>query len=190
MPFGHPGTEMARYMLKHGNKMMKMEKKFFKKEHIDPHTFEERSCALSSCSNVATKKCSRCRAAYYCSTECNVANWKVHKRDCNKVEKEECNAPKEKPKTKKDQLKKEKRGKSTTKTDEAEVNSKKKDQLKKEKRGKSTTKTDEAEVNSKKKTDEHISDEQAHKNMVRALRSVFPETKVVNKRGQEYPKNY
>ena len=165
MPFGHPGTEMARYMLKHGNKMMKMEKKFFKKEHIDPHTFEERSCALSSCSNVATKKCSRCRAAYYCSTECNVANWKVHKRDCNKVEKEECNAPKEKPKTKKDQLKKEKRGKSTTKTDEAEVNS-------------------------KKKTDEHISDEQAHKNMVRALRSVFPETKVVNKRGQEYPKNY
>ena len=165
MPFGHPGREMARYMLENGEKMMKIEKKFFKKEHLDPDTWEERPCTLSSCSNLATKKCSRCRAVYYCSPECNAANWKVHKKDCKKVEKKESNTPKEKPKAEKDKSKKENKGKSTTRTDEAEVKS-------------------------KKKTDQPISDEQAHKNMVRAFRSVFPETKVVNKRGLEYPKNY
>ena len=94
-----------------------------------------------------------------------MANWKVHKKDCKKVEKEESNTPKEKPKTDKDKLKKKNKGKSNTQTDKAEVKS-------------------------KKKTDPPISDEQAHKNMVRALSRVFPETKVVNKRGLEYPKNY
>ena len=80
MPFGS-SPDMARYMLEHGEKMMKIEKKFSKKEHIDPNTFEERPCARSSCSKMAIKKCSRCRAVYYCSVECNAANWKVHKKD-------------------------------------------------------------------------------------------------------------
>ena len=30
------------------------------------------------------KKCSRCKKTFYCSKECQVADWKIHKHSCNK----------------------------------------------------------------------------------------------------------
>ena len=87
IPLGVSSTDMAAYMIEHGEKIMKIKRKFMKKEHLDPNTFEERPCTLASCTKRATKKCSRCRAVYYCSMECNAANWKVHKTGCKKVEK-------------------------------------------------------------------------------------------------------
>merc|ERR1712086_331781 len=38
-----------------------------------------RVCAQCEADN-ATKRCSRCKACYYCSAECQKAAWSVHKR--------------------------------------------------------------------------------------------------------------
>ena len=179
MPFGMSSTEMAGYMLKNGEKMMKIKKKFFKREHLDPNTFEERPCTLASCTKMATKKCSRCKAVYYCSMECNTANWKVHKKDCKKVEKVEDKAIKEKADA----------GRFKPKNKRTFVNENK-EKSRNENKSKSSIKTAASEVNFKKEAKEPISDEQANKNLVRALKKAWPETKVMNKKGQEYPKNY
>lgn len=32
---------------------------------------------------ISVKKCSACGGAYYCSRECQKADWKRHKKDCN-----------------------------------------------------------------------------------------------------------
>lgn len=32
---------------------------------------------------ISVKKCSACGGAYYCSQECQKADWKRHKKDCN-----------------------------------------------------------------------------------------------------------
>jgi hypothetical protein len=32
---------------------------------------------------VVLMKCQRCKSAYYCGKECQVADWKIHKRTCN-----------------------------------------------------------------------------------------------------------
>ena len=139
IPLGVSSTEMAAYMLEHGEKMMKIKRKFLKKEHLDPNTFEERRCTLASCTKIATKKCSRCRAVYYCSMECNAANWKVHKTGCKKVEKVKGKATKEnadvgniKPKNKKtyknenmESSRNENQGKSTIKNAASKANVKK-----------------------------------------------------------------
>ena len=34
------------------------------------------------CRQLAEKRCVKCLSAWYCSKECQVANWKVHKKDC------------------------------------------------------------------------------------------------------------
>ena len=34
------------------------------------------------CSAAATKRCSLCKSVWYCSRECQVADWKSHKTDC------------------------------------------------------------------------------------------------------------
>lgn len=40
------------------------------------------NCAL--CSKEATKRCSRCKSTWYCSTECQKQDWKNHKKiACN-----------------------------------------------------------------------------------------------------------
>ena len=37
------------------------------------------------CKKDATKRCVKCLSAWYCSRECQVADWKIHKKDCNTV---------------------------------------------------------------------------------------------------------
>lgn len=45
-------------------------------------------CANPSCPNPrqhCVERCSRCRDAYYCSAECQKADWKVHKHSCREL---------------------------------------------------------------------------------------------------------
>jgi hypothetical protein len=39
-------------------------------------------CGHEGCTDTATKKCNRCKLVGYCSRECQVASWKVHKKNC------------------------------------------------------------------------------------------------------------
>jgi hypothetical protein len=41
-------------------------------------------CAL--CQEAATKRCSRCKTVWYCSTEHQRTDWKNHKKECNETE--------------------------------------------------------------------------------------------------------
>ena len=41
-------------------------------------------CGRPACPNSASKKCSRCRAVFYCSKPCMADNWKSHKPDCKR----------------------------------------------------------------------------------------------------------
>ena len=41
----------------------------------------QRSCQL--CTNLTTKKCSRCKKIFYCSVKCQKSDWKVHKLNCS-----------------------------------------------------------------------------------------------------------
>jgi zinc finger MYND domain-containing protein 10 len=40
------------------------------------------------CEKQAFKRCSKCKSVWYCSRECQVADWPVHKEACNKTAKE------------------------------------------------------------------------------------------------------
>jgi|TARA_B110000977_G_scaffold38255_1_gene51430 hypothetical protein len=46
----------------------------------------ERPCAAPSCHKHGEKKCSQCRAAYYCCKECQTADWKRHKKICRAMD--------------------------------------------------------------------------------------------------------
>ena len=39
------------------------------------------------CSGVGSKQCSKCKRVVYCSRECQVLDWKVHKRECTQKKK-------------------------------------------------------------------------------------------------------
>lgn len=39
-------------------------------------------CRAEAPDGFLMKKCSRCWARYYCSTECQKTDWKTHKLDC------------------------------------------------------------------------------------------------------------
>jgi tetratricopeptide (TPR) repeat protein len=43
------------------------------------------SCCNSKITAIDTKRCSRCQSAYYCSRQCQVAHWKLHKICCISV---------------------------------------------------------------------------------------------------------
>jgi hypothetical protein len=30
-------------------------------------------------------KCQRCKVTYYCSKQCQIADWKIHKKRCNEL---------------------------------------------------------------------------------------------------------
>jgi len=55
------------------------------KESEEEEILERFPCARSNCTNMATKKCSRCRAIHYCSKPCSDANWKNHKKNCKRI---------------------------------------------------------------------------------------------------------
>ncbi len=42
-------------------------------------------CALSSCSEAAKRKCAACKSLGYCSREHQRSDWKVHKKDCQRI---------------------------------------------------------------------------------------------------------
>lgn len=44
-----------------------------------------KTCAAAGCSNKGVKKCSKCRATYYCCKACQTAHWKKHKKECYKM---------------------------------------------------------------------------------------------------------
>ncbi|KAH7476232.1 hypothetical protein PRIC1_000244 [Phytophthora ramorum] len=44
----------------------------------------QRVCGADRCSKNGTLRCSRCRAQFYCSPECQKADWKLHKIGCKK----------------------------------------------------------------------------------------------------------
>lgn len=45
-------------------------------------------CQIKDCSNLATKKCSQCKNAFYCCEEHQQLDWKNHKNECSPYEME------------------------------------------------------------------------------------------------------
>lgn len=41
-------------------------------------------CLCSRCHEMGTRKCGKCRVVYYCSKECQAADWENHKEFCKK----------------------------------------------------------------------------------------------------------
>eukprot|EP00730_Choanoeca_flexa_P015540 TRINITY_DN715_c0_g1_i1.p1 TRINITY_DN715_c0_g1~~TRINITY_DN715_c0_g1_i1.p1 ORF type:complete len:178 (+),score=29.26 TRINITY_DN715_c0_g1_i1:35-535(+) len=39
-------------------------------------------CANMTCTKKSSKRCARCHVYFYCSRECQIANFKAHKHDC------------------------------------------------------------------------------------------------------------
>lgn len=46
---------------------------------------DTKTCAAAGCSNKGVKKCSKCRATYYCCKACQKTHWKKHKKECYKM---------------------------------------------------------------------------------------------------------
>ena len=40
------------------------------------------SCEVENCNELATYRCSRCKAVHYCCAEHQKLHWKIHKRNC------------------------------------------------------------------------------------------------------------
>ena len=45
----------------------------------------ELSCAACSRTLPSMKRCTQCRAVLYCSRECQVKNWALHKEECKRL---------------------------------------------------------------------------------------------------------
>jgi hypothetical protein len=57
---------------------------------MDPKTraeFMGRSCYFCFKTNASMQKCARCVKAHYCSKECQLTHWPLHKKECVKREK-------------------------------------------------------------------------------------------------------
>jgi hypothetical protein len=57
-----------------------------------PHTVDNEpepktQCCAPGCAAEAPNKCAGCNGAFYCSRECQVSHWAVHKKDCARVDK-------------------------------------------------------------------------------------------------------
>lgn len=52
---------------------------------INPNTEILRTKHCQNCNSNATLFCSKCKTVYYCSPKCQKADWKSHKKICNKI---------------------------------------------------------------------------------------------------------
>lgn len=53
--------------------------------------FDDRICPI--CGRKAKLRCTRCKAKFYCSKECQALDWKNHKPQCKKVAEEKASVP-------------------------------------------------------------------------------------------------
>ena len=44
-----------------------------------------RMCGLPSCSEAAKRKCAACKSLGYCSREHQRSDWKIHKKECQRI---------------------------------------------------------------------------------------------------------
>lgn len=44
--------------------------------------YQGKKCANCGCINLPLKRCSACKEVYYCSVECQRADWALHKKVC------------------------------------------------------------------------------------------------------------
>jgi hypothetical protein len=56
-----------------------------KSQRPSPRFMTDQRCAASGCAAVAESACSRCTVTYYCSPECQRADWPTHKAACKKL---------------------------------------------------------------------------------------------------------
>ncbi|GMI00942.1 hypothetical protein TrLO_g12173 [Triparma laevis f. longispina] len=50
---------------------------------VSENVSEERKC--EACEKEGAKKCSRCKVVWYCSKDCQVKDWKIHKKICKQT---------------------------------------------------------------------------------------------------------
>ena len=48
----------------------------------EPRTSQQQKCGATAATNTNMKKCSICQIVFYCSKECQKADWRRHKVDC------------------------------------------------------------------------------------------------------------
>ena len=50
----------------------------------------EGNCSSDPCQEPSKQKCGGCNTAKYCSKDCQITDWKVHKRTCTAAQKHNC----------------------------------------------------------------------------------------------------
>lgn len=58
--------------------------KLYSSDHFEEF-MEDPKC--SECGKPATQRCSRCKNSWYCSRECQIKQWKGHKKICDLLKK-------------------------------------------------------------------------------------------------------
>ena len=53
---------------------------------MPPQEVLRQTCSHNGCNKSATKSCAKCRSVFYCSRDCQKNHFKIHKRDCNKLD--------------------------------------------------------------------------------------------------------
>ena len=91
---GEKHEKIVRYLLKKGAKSQASHEEFgtaadvsrFRGGSKEQTTYLEARthCAKPGCGGAGLKKCAGCLQVYFCSRDCQVAHWPVHKADCKR----------------------------------------------------------------------------------------------------------